>query len=99
MNPLGIVKQIIEEAGMGISYVYEDLVFVEHNSYLLQFTDNKQEMLVHRNDEADEGAVSEDIGRLDALGQRYRMRFLKGRIYTLIQDDDEHIRLEFTEAA
>ncbi len=98
MNPLGIIKNIVDEAGMGISYVYEDLVFLEHNSYLLQFTDNDQEVLVHKNSEAEEAMVSCDINRLQEIALSNKMRFVAGNVYLLSQDDDENIRLEFVEA-
>lgn len=39
LKPLGRVKDIVEAAGMTISYVYEDLVFIDHNAFLLQFTE------------------------------------------------------------
>ncbi|MBU0681247.1 MAG: hypothetical protein KKD73_07485 [Proteobacteria bacterium] len=97
-KPLGIVKNIVEEAGMDISYAYEDLVFLEHNSYLLQFTDNDQEVVVHKNKEADESMVSHDIIRLQEIARSNRMRFLTGKDYVLSQDDDENIRLEFVPA-
>ncbi len=99
MNPLGIIKNIIEEAGMGISYAYEDLVFLEHNSYLLQFTDNDQEVLVHKNLEADEAMVSSDISRLREIALRNKMRLLSGDQYSLSQEDDETIRLDFIDGS
>lgn len=99
MNPLGIIKNIIEEAGMGISYAYEDLVFLEHNSYLLQFTDNDQEVLVHENLEADKAMVSSDISRLQEIARRNKMRLVNGGQYSLSQGDDETIRLDFIDTA
>jgi hypothetical protein len=36
-RPLGVVKQLLEEVGMDITYAYEDLVFIRHNPCLLQF--------------------------------------------------------------
>ena len=60
LKPLGMVKTIVEAAGMGISYAYDDLVFLEHNSFLLQFTGNDHEITVHVNSEADEAAVHGD---------------------------------------
>lgn len=98
MNPLGIVKNIVETAGMGISYAYEDLVFLEHNSFLLQFTDSDKEVLVHINQEADEETVSRDISRLQDVAMSHTMRFLTGKKYTLSQDDDETIRIDFSDA-
>ena len=98
LKPLGIVKQIVEEAGMGISYAYEDLVFLEHNSFLLQFTDNDQDILVHVNNEADKETVAVDIARLQDIARSHEVHFITGDMYSLRQDDDENIRLEFFES-
>ncbi len=97
-KPLGMVKQIVEEAGMGISYAYDDLIFLEHNSFLLQFSDKDQDVLIHRNSEADEAVVSSDISRLQEVALTYKMRFITGDTYLLNQDDGENIRLEFIKA-
>ena len=36
-RPLGVVKQLLEEIGMEITYAYDDLIFIQHNPVLLQF--------------------------------------------------------------
>lgn len=97
LNQLGVVKDIVEAAGMGVSYAYDDLVFLEHNSFLLQFTDNNDEVLVHVNSEADKAAVSDDVVKLQQVALVHEMRFIDGAVYTLRQDDDENIRIEFCE--
>lgn len=94
-KPLGVVKDIVESAGMAISYAYEDLVFLEHNSFLLQFTDNDQTMVVHVNSEADQDTVSGDIATLQSQAMNFAMSFVLGEKYTLSQDGEESIRLEF----
>ena len=96
-KPLGVVKNIVEEAGMGISYAYEDLVFLEHNSFLLQFTDCDKNILVHTNKEADKDTVNRDIGRLQKVALTHKMQFLNGDVYVLRQDKDETVRIEFSE--
>lgn len=40
-RPLSEVKMMLEDAGTDVSYAYEDLVFVEHTAYLIQFDDTK----------------------------------------------------------
>ena len=99
MNPLGAVKNIVEAVGMDISYAYEDLVFLEHNGFLLQFSENGQEVLVHVNSEADEVVVGGDIDRLMESALNHDMRFVRGNLYTLAQEDDENIRIEFSAAS
>lgn len=97
IRQLGIVKEIVESAGMGISYTYEDLVFIEHNAFLLQFTDNDNELLIHINQEADGSAIQGDIARLRAESSARKMIFREGTYYTISQGDDENITLEFAD--
>ncbi|MBU0480314.1 MAG: hypothetical protein KKG47_04355 [Proteobacteria bacterium] len=95
MKQLGLVKNIVEEAGMGVSYAYEDLVFLEHNSFLLQFTDHERELFVCINREADRETVDPDISRLQAVATGQGLRFMIGDPYTLTQGDDESVIIEF----
>lgn len=97
LKPLGVVKDVVEAAGMSISYAYEDLVFLEHNSFLLQFTDNDREVQVHVNVEADKEMVNADIEKLQGVARGHEMNFISGNLYTLTQGDDENINIEFVE--
>ena len=97
LKQLGVVKDIVESAGMGISYAYDDLVFINHNALLLQFMDKKSELVIHVNSEADESAIQGDIIRLKAEATAKKMSLRDGIKYTLSQGDDENIRLEFIE--
>lgn len=96
LKPLGTVKTIVEAAGMGISYAYDDLVFLEHNSFLLQFTDNDQEVKIHVNSEADEATVESDIERLQEVACSQAMQFSRGTHYTLVPEGEDAIRIEFS---
>lgn len=96
LKPLGKVKTIVEAAGMGISYAYDDLVFLEHNSFLLQFTDNDREITVHVNSEADEATVHCDIERLQEAACNHTMQCARGGHYTLVPEGEDSIRIEFS---
>lgn len=97
LKQLGIVKEIVEAAGMGISYTYEDLVFIEHNAFLLQFADKDNEVLIHINQEAEGSTIQADIARLKAEASARKMILRDGIYYTINQGDDENIHLEFAE--
>lgn len=99
LKPLGIVKEIVESAGMGISYAYDDLVFLEHNAFLLQFTDNNSELLIHTNSEAEGQEIKEAVARLKSAAATHGMTLTAGSLYTLVQTDDENIRIEFAQPA
>ena len=95
LRPLGMVTEIVESAGMGISYAYEDLVFLEHNAFLLEFTANDTELLIHINSEAEAMDIKDSIGKLKNVAAAHGMTFTDGGRYTLTQADDENIRIEF----
>ncbi|MFA6282937.1 MAG: hypothetical protein WC633_02255 [Desulfurivibrionaceae bacterium] len=96
LKPLGKVKTIVEAAGMGISYAYDDLVFLEHNSFLLQFTGNDHEITIHVNSEAEESTVHGDIERLQAAACNHAMQCTRGGHYTLVPEGEDSIRIEFS---
>lgn len=95
LKPLGIVTEILESAGMGISYAYEDLVFLEHNAFLLEFTAGDKELLIHTNSEAEAEGIKGSIAKLKSVAGLHGMTFTDGGLYTLTQADDENIRIEF----
>ena len=36
VKPLGLIKNLIESVGLDVTYVYDDLIFIEHNAFMLQ---------------------------------------------------------------
>ena len=98
LYPLGIVKEFVEEAGMGIAYVYEDLVFIEHNAFLLQFTENEKKLRIHVNQAANKTEIDDDITRLREKAMAREIELLDGELYAISQEGDENIRLEFIES-
>jgi hypothetical protein len=95
LKPLCTVKEIVEAAGMGISYVYEDLVFIDHNALLLEFTQNENELLVHINEKAVRSELGAVIIRLQEEASAREMTFTTGSLYRISQNEEENIRLEF----
>lgn len=95
LRPLGTVKEILESVGMGLSYAYEDLVFLEHNGFLLQFTSREQEVLIHINEEAEENELAASLALLQKKAKENGMVFSKGDYFRLSQADEENIRIEF----
>ena len=44
-RPLYLVERMIETLGTSISYIYDDLVFLEHGDTLIQFNDDEAETI------------------------------------------------------
>lgn len=52
-RPLGILKTILETIGFEVTHCYEDLVFVEHNAFLLRMEAKGEEVSLLFNTESD----------------------------------------------
>jgi hypothetical protein len=92
---LGVVKEIVEEAGMSISHVYEDLVFLNHNAILLQFTEDSSTVLLRINREAERETVIGGVALLKQAALKREMQFAESGSYALAQDGQEQVRIEF----
>ncbi len=92
---LGVVKEIVEAVGMNISHVYEDLVFLNHNAILLQFTDDSNVLLLRINQEAEQKDANSGSALLKQEALARKMQFLDGGSYALAQDGPEQVRIEF----
>ena len=97
LKQLGIVKEIVESVGMDISYAHDDLVFLDHNAFLLQFTDASDELIIHCNSEAEKASIQDAIAMLKGAAKGHGMTFIDGGDYTLSQVDDENLTIEFIE--
>ena len=95
LKQLGVVTEIIESAGLSITYAYEDLVFLEHNAFLLQFTDENDKILIHINQDANKDAIQDAISIIRDTAKSYAMTFIDGSNYSLSQADDENLHIEF----
>ncbi len=71
-RPLGIAKEIIQAAGMQVTYTYDDLVFIEHSPILVQFDDkNKKNLKIYFNVDCEAGAAEKIEKKLnDAAAER-----------------------------
>jgi len=92
---LGLVRESLTAAGMDISYAYEDLVFLEHNGFLLQFCDTPNEMLIHVNAEADTNSLSNTLALLQEKAAESNLVFNLGGRYRLHEADEGNIQIEF----
>lgn len=98
-RPLGIVKEVLESLGAEVSYAYEDLVFVKHNHFLLQFGDVGEELYFYKNTEikADESA-KQFATVAQAVSERGIALSHRGE-YNLAEKDDGTITIEFFESS
>ena len=95
LKPLGKIKELVESIGMGISYAYDDLIFLNHNGFLLQFGEDGNSAKVHINSKADRKEMEQNIEKLISAAISTGLNISVGSLYTLSQAADETITIEF----
>jgi len=98
IKPLGKLKELVESVDMEISYAYDDLVFLDHNAFLLQFGDHDRTVFIHTNRDADADEIFKGVSSLKkAASAANDIDIVEGVFYTLSQVKDHSISIEFHE--
>lgn len=95
-RPLGVVKKTLDSIGVEVSYVYEDLVFITHNHFLLQFGEVGEEIFFYRNVEIkpEDAKVQHDI--LATSFAEEGIELCDNGSYSMTARDDGTISLSFS---
>lgn len=94
-RPLGLVKEVLEKVGAEVSYAYEDLVFIKHNHFLLQFGKSGDILFFYANVEV--GPEDSNI-QYDILAKTAGARgisLIDQGMYRLSEGEGENLSLEF----
>jgi hypothetical protein len=97
LRPLGHVKSLIETIGLEVSYVYDDLVFVEHNAFLLQFSATRgEELALWFNSDCLPQERPKIFNRLSATAADMGLRIIDHGSFTLsAAEADQSLQLSF----
>lgn len=94
-KPLGKITALLADLGLEVTYAYDDLVFVQHSAFLLQFTDEPKALKLFTNSECDPKEAN-------AVASNIVLSFDEGGFtanpsgkYTLSQHENETLKLEF----
>lgn len=96
LPPVGKVMNWLEAAGFTVSYLYEDLVFIESNAFLIHFDlSDPPEIQILTNTECNSEKSSELVTLLLEEATRHKIEPVKGGKFTLLQKNDEEIDIRF----
>ncbi|MGB3212950.1 MAG: hypothetical protein WBB19_19770 [Desulforhopalus sp.] len=88
-RPLGVLKMLIEGQGLEVTHCYEDLVFVEHNAFLLRMEEKGEEVSLFFNTESDIEKRDEIAGQLATEGKKYSLIITSMGTYTMTPNEAE----------
>lgn len=96
---LGIVREIAHELNHEVTYAYEDLVFMDHNAYLLQFTEQNDTLNLYFNMEFPEKEADDMAEKLYAAAAQKQMNLVRKGHYELAEKPDNNLEIKFFNAA
>jgi len=97
-RPLGILKMVVEHLGFQVTHCYEDLVFIEHNAFLLRMEEQAEEVSLFFNSESDVDKRDEIAELFKTEGKAHQLVISSPGTYQMIPNEaDGTIQLEFQE--
>jgi len=87
---------LIEKLGHEVTYAYEDLVFINHNDFLLQFDAVDPNALdLFFNTECDAAEVDEVAGRMIPEGIQQGLLIRRKGTYTMTEAENNNLQITF----
>ncbi len=97
LKPLGIIKEMLDGIGLDITYAYEDLVFVEHNAFLLKMGKSGEDIRLYFNTDSSMEKRNDITNLLKECGRQYRFVVDRKGTYSIMQKDQNELQLHFFE--
>jgi len=101
LRPLGIAKEIVEALKLEITYHYDDLLFVDNNSFILQFDDDVTNNLnVYYNQDLEEEKRTEIDAKLTVSARDRQFSVTKCGLYELENEEgSKELKINFIPAS
>jgi hypothetical protein len=94
-RPLGLLRELIESIGLQITHVFDDLLFIEHNAFLLQMGKEGADVRLWFNSESLPAERSGIAATLMRVGMECGLRVdRRGTFRMTQQEGDQEFRLE-----
>lgn len=84
-KPLGIIKEMLEGIGLEITYVYDDLLFIDHNAFLLRMGESGEDIQLYFNTESSVEKRDDIANLLTECGRQYRFAVKRRGTYSILE--------------
>lgn len=97
-RPLGMIMTMINEFGLQVTHYHEDLIFIEHNAFLLQMGEKGEDVFIWFNVDCDQKSSEEILSGLTEQAEKVQLVISNPGLYKMdINEADETFQLEFIE--
>jgi len=95
LRPLGSVMQLLEQLGHKVSYAYDDLVFVNDNDFLLQFSNTPAALSLFFNKSCSKKSSEQVEQSIIPAADKMGLSIVTKGTYSMRGLDNENLRIEF----
>jgi hypothetical protein len=95
LRPLGTVMELIEKLGHEVTYAYEDLVFIDHNEFLLQFSPEPHALDLFFNTECADEEADATADKIIPEGSNMGLTIRRKGSYTMSEAPDNSLQIQF----
>jgi len=96
-RPLGIITEAVEAMGLEVTYAYDDLVFVEHNAFLLRMGEKGEQVYLYFNEDSNSDSRGEMTRQLASQASPKGLQIMNSGTYVMKPRDDEQLDIHFNE--
>jgi hypothetical protein len=95
--PLGDILEVVQSTGLDVSYAYDDLVFSEHNVFIVRFDgEDSRKIWLYFNKECQANRRSLIEDQITAASKRKGFKLQPGGLYELKpKENTEEIEINF----
>jgi hypothetical protein len=94
-RPLTRIQNMIESLGLSITYAYDDLVFTEHNTFVLQMGEKGEFVAVYLNNDLNEPVRPDMIREVTAAGAKQELLITHKGYYSIEEAQGENVNIRF----
>lgn len=94
-RPIGLIANAVEEAGLNVSYFYENLIFVESNVILLKMCEDPKEVLLYSNENCAESDAKDLEIRIAFAARKEGLQVSYSGKFKLDQLQNKEVKITF----
>lgn len=94
---LGKITAVLADMGLEVTYAYDDLVFVQHSAFMIQFTDDPAKLKLFINTECEPKVANETAADIILQMDRAGFELMPAGRYFITPNKDNTLDIEFKE--
>lgn len=96
IKPLGKITAILADLGLEVTYAFDDLVFVQHSAFLLQFLDDSPEIKLFINTECKPDVAEGVEKQIVEAHAKAGFSIVPAGRFTIKENDNETLDISFS---